>query len=172
MKTEEIKSNETAKTINHPKFLRNIAASTDEKFIVYHKDPVEKGHNKLVFVVQDNRNDHDTEYYRRKFLENGFTEVKNESILEKKSQSSKKITPFTGEGKGTKVEIFSSFNKTQVRIIIKKNELSNEEVKKLENVLTEFRNNKKIKKEIKEYGLINSFKNSLNSIKKVFRLAG
>ncbi len=148
---------------NHSRLLKDLSESTEEKWIAHHKEPKGKGEfNILELRLQDNNKSHDTNYFKEKFIKNGFIEIKNKSILEEQS-SNKKITPFTGKGKGTKVEISSdSFGRTNIRVVINKNELEKNEVEKLEKAFNkELVGRKKIKIEVKHQGWIESIKSLL-----------
>ncbi|MCL5011304.1 MAG: hypothetical protein M1594_00175 [Candidatus Marsarchaeota archaeon] len=147
---------------NHSKLLKDLSESTEEKWTAHHKELKEGRFNVLELRLQDNDKKHDTEYFKEKFIKNGFIEIKNKSILEEQSQN-KKITPFTGEGKGTKVEISSdSFGRTNIRVVINKNELEKNEVEKLEKAFNkELIGRKKIKIEVKHKGWIESIKGLL-----------
>ncbi len=150
------------KRTDHAKMLEVLANSTDEKFVVHHRDFNAGRFNKMELNLQDNNKKHDTEYFKEKFIKNGFTEIKNKSVLEKET-SNKKIAPFTGEGTGTRVEISSdSFGRTKIRVIIDKTKLEKNEVEKLEKAFKEkIAGTKKIKMEVKHPGVIESIKGFL-----------
>jgi translation elongation factor EF-1beta len=152
--------------VNHSKLLKELSESTSEKWVAHHREPKAGGFNVLELRLQDNNKEHDTEYFKKKFIKNGFTEVKNKSILEEQS-AVKKIKPFTGEGPGVKVEISSdNFGRTFVRLIIDKKKLKEIEVKKLEQTFKEeFINKNKIKTEVKHQG------GDFESLKNLFKRA-
>lgn len=149
------------KETNHSKLFKELSDST-EGWVAHHKNQTGSGYNTLELILQDNNKSHDTEYFKKKFLNNGFTEIKNKSILEE--QSAKKIIkPFIGQARATKVEISSdSFGRTNVRIKIQKTELKSHEIEKLEKAFKkEFLNKNKIIREVKHPNFINSIKSAL-----------